>query len=208
MTQTTVIRSTDMNCLASVTQVIQAGGLVAFPTDTVYGLGCDAFNDRAIQRLYQAKKRTSKKAIPVLISKLEDLEKVASNVTPEIESICKAFWPGPLTVVMAKHQALPDQISPDPSIGIRIPAHPVALDILRACGPMAVSSANISGGLNARTAQEVLEQLSGRIHLVVDGGPSLGNEPSTVADLTKKLVRILRTGPISLEEILASQKAG
>jgi L-threonylcarbamoyladenylate synthase len=79
------------------------------------------------------------------------------------------------------------------------------LDILKACGPLAVSSANVSGGLNAKTAPEVLEQLSGRIHLLVDGGPSLGGEPSTVIDGTRKLIRILRDGPISMEEILASQ---
>jgi L-threonylcarbamoyladenylate synthase len=206
MTETLVIRSTDENCLSSVTAVIQAGGLVAFPTDTVYGLGCDAFNAKAIRRLYEAKRRTQGKALPVLIATLADLDQVALNVTQEILNIGKAFWPGPLTIVMEKHHDLPDEISAESTIGIRIPAHPVALDILKSCGPLAVSSANVSGGLDAKTAPEVLEQLSGRIHLVVDSGPSLGSEPSTVIDVTRKLVRILRDGPISMEEILASQK--
>ena len=207
MTETTVIRGTDENWLSSVAAVIQAGGLVAFPTDTVYGLGCDAFNARAIRMLYEAKRRTRGKAIPILIATLADLDQVALNVTQETLNIGKAFWPGPLTIVMEKHLDLPDEISADPTIGIRIPAHPVALDILKACGPLAVSSANVSGGLNAKTAPEVLVQLSGRIHLVVDGGPSLGSGPSTVIDVTKKLVRILRDGPISMEDILASQKS-
>jgi L-threonylcarbamoyladenylate synthase len=205
MTETIVIRSTDEDWLSSVRNVIQAGGLVAFPTDTVYGLGCDAFNAKAISRLYQAKRRTRAKALPILLSSSADMDRVASHVTQEILSIGKAFWPGPLTIVMERHQDLPDEISAEPTIGIRIPAHPVTLDILRACGPLAVSSANVSGGLDARTAPEVLEQLSGRINLLVDGGPSLGSEPSTVIDVTRKLVRILRQGPISMEEILASQ---
>jgi L-threonylcarbamoyladenylate synthase len=205
MTETNIIRSTDEKMLSSVTTVIRAGGLVAFPTDTVYGLGCDAFNAKAIRRLYEAKRRAREKAIPILLSTTADLDKVALNVTQEILSIGKAFWPGPLTIVIEKHHDLPEEISAEPTIGIRIPAHPVALDILKACGPLAVSSANVSGGLNAKTAPEVLEQLSGRIHLLVDGGPSLGGEPSTVIDGTRKLIRILRDGPISMEEILASQ---
>jgi L-threonylcarbamoyladenylate synthase len=206
MTETTVIRSTDGDMLSSVTAVIQTGGLVAFPTDTVYGLGCDAFNAKAIRRLYDTKRRARDKAIPILLSTTADLEKVALNVTQEILSITKVFWPGPLTIVMEKHPNLPEEISAGPTIGIRIPAHPVALDILKACGPLAVSSANVSGGLNAKTAMEVLEQLTGRIDLLIEGGPSLGSEPSTVIDVSKKLVRILREGPISMEEILASQK--
>jgi L-threonylcarbamoyladenylate synthase len=205
MAETIVIRSTDANLLPSVKDVIQAGGLVAFPTDTVYGLGCDAFNAKAIRRLYEAKKRTMEKALPVLIPALEDLDKVALNITQETLNIGRAFWPGPLTIVMEKHPDLPDEISAGPTIGIRIPAHPVTLDILKACGPLAVSSANISGGLDTKTAKQVHEQLFGRIHLLVDGGPSLGNEPSTVIDVTRKLVRILREGPISMEEILTSQ---
>lgn len=206
MTETKIIRSTDDSMLSSVSSVIQAGGLVAFPTDTVYGLGCDAFNPKAIRRLYEAKRRSSQKAIPVLIATLEDLNKVALNITPEILSIGKALWPGPLTIVMEKHHDLPEEISNESTIGIRIPAHPVTLDILKACGPLAVSSANVSGGLNAKTAPEVLEQLTGRFNLLIDGGPSLGSEPSTVIDVTRKLVRILREGPISMEQILASQK--
>ncbi len=206
MADTVIIRATDVDWLSSVKKVIQAGGLVAFPTDTVYGLGCDPFNTSAIQRLYRAKKRTSAKALPVLLASLNEIGKVAINITTEIMNIGKAFWPGPLTIVLEKHPDLPDSISPDPTIGIRIPAHPIALDILKACGPLAVSSANTSGGLDATTPQEVLVQLTGRIHLLIDGGPSLGNKPSTVIDGTRKLIRILREGPISMGEILASQQ--
>lgn len=208
MADTVIMRATDENWLSGVKKVIEAGGLVAFPTDTVYGLGCDPFNASAIQRLYRAKKRTSDKALPVLLPSLSDLEKVAININPEILNIGKTFWPGPLTIVLEKHPDLPIAISPEPTIGIRIPAHPIALDILKACGPLAVSSANTSGGLDATTPQEVLVQLTGRIHLLIDGGPSLGNKPSTVLDGTRKILRILREGPISIEEILASQQGG
>jgi tRNA threonylcarbamoyl adenosine modification protein (Sua5/YciO/YrdC/YwlC family) len=206
MADTHIIRATDESWLLSVQKVIQAGGLVAFPTDTVYGLGCDPFNASALQRLYKAKKRTTEKALPVLIPSLADLDKVAINISPEILNIGRAFWPGPLTIVLEKHPDLPDAISPEPTIGIRIPAHPVALDILKTCGPLAVSSANTSGGLDATTPQKVLEQLTGRIHLLIDGGPSLGNKPSTVMDGTRKIVRILREGPIGISNILASQE--
>jgi L-threonylcarbamoyladenylate synthase len=204
MTKTNIIRSTDENVISSVTTVIRAGGLVAFPTDTVYGLGCDAFNANAIRKLYEAKRRTREKAIPVLIASLDDLSKVAMNISPGVLTIGKTFWPGPLTIVMEKHSDLPQEISMEPTIGIRIPAHPVTLDILRVCGPLAVTSANVSGGLDARTAPEVLEQLTGRIDLLIDGGPSLGKQASTVIDGTRKLVRILREGPISINQILGS----
>jgi L-threonylcarbamoyladenylate synthase len=206
MADTIIMRPTDKNWLPSVKNVIQAGGLVALPTDTVYGLACDPFNDSAIQRLYRAKKRTSEKAIPILLSNLVDLDKVAVNVSSEVLNLGKAFWPGPLTIVLERHPDLPDSISPEPTIGVRIPAHPIALEILKACGPLAVSSANTSGGLDATTPQEVLVQLTGRIHLLIDGGPSLGNKPSTVMDGTRKIVRILREGPISMGDILESQK--
>ena len=208
MTETIVRRPSDESMLESVVNVIQAGGLVAFPTDTVYGLGCDAFNSKAIRRLYDAKRRLQEKAIPVLIPSLSDLDRVAATVTPQIMNIVKTFWPGPLTIVIEKHPDLPQEISGEPTIGIRVPAHPVALEILKACGPLAVTSANVSGGLDTTTAPEVLEQLTGRFHLLIDGGPSLGNTPSTVVDVTKPLVRVLREGPITLEEILKSQDGG
>ncbi len=111
------------------------------------------------------------------------------------------FWPGPLTLIVSRKPDLPDALSITPTIGVRVPDHPVALKLLRLAGPLAVTSANISGHENTNTAQEVLDQLGGRIHLVIDGGRTPGGVPSTVVDCTRPIPVILRAGPISMEDI-------
>lgn len=183
-------------------EVLNAGGLVAFPTDTVYGLAALAFEPVCIERIFEAKGRDTTKAIPILVGTLEQLSQVALMLTPAADKLAQRFWPGALTLVVPRHTSLPDVLSPIPTVGVRMPAHPYALELLRRAGPLAVTSANLSGQDNPRTAQDVLAQLDGRIALVVDGGAAPGGVPSTVVDCTGEQARILRHGAITDEEIL------
>ncbi len=183
--------------------ILQSGGIIAFPTDTVYGLGALAFDADAINSIYIAKNRPIEKAIPILIGDLSDLDKVASDIPNMALRFASRFWPGPLTCIVPKKETLPLAVSATSTVAVRIPDHIDARALLRAAGPMAVTSANISGGLNPSSAQEVYDQLSGRISLILDGGKTQGGIPSTLVDCTGKLPVILREGPISLFELLA-----
>ena len=184
-------------------KILQGGGIIAFPTDTVYGLGALAFDDDAINSIYIAKNRPIEKAIPILIGDLSDLEKVASDIPNMTLRFASHFWPGPLTCIIPKKRTLPMAVSATSTIAVRIPDHSDARALLRAAGPMAVTSANISGGPNPSTAQEVYEQLNGRIPLILDGGKTQGGVPSTLVDCTGEKPLILREGPISLDELMA-----
>ncbi len=184
-------------------QILKNGGIVAFPTDTVYGLGALAFNNNAIESIYTAKDRPIEKAIPILIGDLSDLDKIAGSIPDMALRFAARFWPGPLTCIIPKKQTLPPAVSATSTVAVRIPNHPDALALLRAAGPMAVTSANISGGQNPSTAQEVFDQLNGRIPLILDGGKTIGGVPSTLADCTGDLPGILREGPISLNDLMA-----
>lgn len=189
------------NAISHAVDVLERGGVVAFPTDTVYGLGALAFNAESVDRLYAIKGREHSKAIAVLIGSPEDLPHIASGPSQAAQQLAQRFWPGPLTLVVPRSTRLPEVLSQSETIGIRIPDHEVARKLLAAAGPMAVTSANLSGQANTRTAQEVLDQLEGRIHLIIDGGPTPGDTPSTVVDMTGRQPKILREGPISEAEI-------
>lgn len=182
-------------------QVLSAGGLVAFPTDTVYGLAALVFNAQAIDLLFQAKERQVEKAIPVLLASPADLEKVTLGMPDHARILADHFWPGPLTLVVPRHPNLPENLSILPTIGVRMPNHPIALAILRASGPLAVTSANQSGLPSPTNAAQVWEQLNGRIDLIVDGGDTYGGVPSTVVDCTGPIPTILRAGPLSRADL-------
>lgn len=182
-------------------RVLRAGGLIAFPTDTVYGLGALAFDEQAVQSIYAAKGRSEEKAIPVLLGDFGDIDQVAASLPPMARRLAERFWPGPLTLVVRRKPTLPAAVSSTDTIGVRVPDHVVARALLRAAGPMAVTSANRSGEASSRTASEVISQLSGRVALVVDGGVTPGGVASTVLDCTNTQPRILRQGPITLQQI-------
>ncbi len=187
-------------------EILQSGGIVAFPTDTVYGLGALAFDNSAIESIYIAKNRPIEKAIPVLVSSIKDFELVAENIPSMALKFAEKFLPGALTCVIPKKSTLPLAISATDTVAVRIPNHADALNLLKATGAMAVTSANISGQESPTTALEVYEQLNGMIPLILDGGKTLGGVPSTLVDCTKDKPVILREGPILLEELLSVLK--
>lgn len=202
--QTKVLSVNEANAINHAADVLTHGGLVAFPTDTVYGLGALAFKEDGIMRMYFIKGRNRTKAIAILISSIEDLQRVAVDPSETAIQLADRFWPGPLTMVLPRHPDLPDVLSPSATLGVRIPDHPVALELLAHAGPLAVTSANLAEGGNAIKAQQVLTQLDGRVHLILDGGVAPGGIPSTVIDCTTDKIEILRTGPLKEKEIFSA----
>ncbi len=182
--------------------LLLGGGLVVFPTDTVYGVGALAHNPSGIQQLYKVKGRQSTKAIPILLGDPADLPRVTSTIDARVQRLAERFWPGALTLVVPRHPSLPEVLSPYPTVGVRVPDHPHALALLRLCGPLAVTSANLSDRPSTTTVQEVLDQLDGSLPLVLDGGSTPGGVSSTVVDCTQEQLVVLRQGPISLEMLL------
>ncbi len=198
---TELIPTTSPTAWDAALDVLRHGGLVAFPTDTVYGVAALITDPAAIDRLYQAKERSTNKAIAVLIGDLAQIDQVAGQFPARARRLAERFWPGALTLVVPRSPALPANLSPTPTIGVRMPDHAFARELLRRAGPLATTSANLSGGPNPRDAQEVLEQLAGRIELVLDGGAAPGGVPSTVVDCTGAELVILREGAIPGEKI-------
>jgi L-threonylcarbamoyladenylate synthase len=182
-------------------ELLRAGRLVAFPTDTVYGLAALVTDRQAIDLIFQAKERSPSKAIAVLIGEISQLSLVTPGLSTAALRLAARFWPGALTLVVTSLPGLPANLSPTPTIGVRMPDHAFTRQLLSQAGPLATTSANLSGGPNPRNAQEVLNQLEGRVELVLDGGDSAGGVPSTVVDCTAASLTILREGAISASEI-------
>ena len=182
---------------------LQQGQLVAFPTDTVYGVGADAFNATAIEQLYQAKQRPDEKGIPILLADPADLEKVTQNIPDMVRRLMARFWPGPLTLIVPRHPDLPASISPNDSIAVRIPDCEVARALIRAAGgAVAATSANQSGRPPAQTGVEALAALAGRVTAVLDDGPTPGGIPSTIITFVDGTLRIIREGPITASDLV------
>lgn len=201
---TRLISASEPQAIDHAAALLRDAGLVAFPTDTVYGLAAAIDEPRAIRRLFETKGRPEEKAVPVLLADLSALNQVASDVSPEMARLAEVFWPGPLTLVVPKLDWLPAELSALATIGVRVPDHPLALALLRATGPLAVTSANRSAGPDCLTAQAVMEQLEGKIELVVDGGRVPGGKPSTVVSLEAGELIVLRQGPVSQAALQAA----
>jgi L-threonylcarbamoyladenylate synthase len=197
--KTAILSIQDPSAIRTAVRVCRNGGLIAFPTDTVYGLAALIHDPAAIDRLYQAKERALNKAIAVLIGEMAQLEQVAHHLPEAGRRLVNRYWPGALTLVVPRHPDLPDNLSLNNTIGVRMPDHDFALELLRKTGPLATTSANISGSSSPRSAQDVLEQLDGRIELLLDGGETPGGIPSTVVDCTQETLVILREGAIRAE---------
>jgi L-threonylcarbamoyladenylate synthase len=201
---TRVISGAEPGAIQQALQILRAGELVAFPTDTVYGLGALFDDSRSIEQLYRVKGRESAKAIPILLSSVAELPRIAALIDERVQRLAQHFWPGPLTLVVPRHPALPDILSPYPTVGVRVPDHPLALELLLHAGPLATTSANLSNQPSATTAREVLQHLGGRIPLILDGGETPGGVSSTVVDCSGVDLIILRQGPLTMEMLLSA----
>ena len=199
--QTKIIPISSPDALPTALKLLHAGELVAFPTDTVYGIGTLAFNAKGAAKIYAAKERPPDKALPILLADIRDFEKVAINIPKMAIKLANAFLPGALTLILPKHPDIPDAVSSLETVGVRIPDHDFTRTLLRTTGPMAVTSANISGKNSPISAEEVYTQLKGRVSLILDGGISVGGIPSTVVDCTGKEVKILREGTTKKNDI-------
>lgn len=182
---------------------MKAGGVIAFPTDTVYGLGAEAFNEQAIERIYEIKGRPRQLPFPLLLANANQVVDVAESVPEVAWLLMKHFWPGGLTLVLAKGIRLPDYLTRGgATIAVRVPNHPVPLALIRSLGvPIIGTSANVSGQPSALTAQEVEFQLREKVDLIIDGGRCPGGIESTVVDVTSGILKVLRRGLISQDEI-------
>ena len=182
-------------------QVLENGRLIAFPTDTVYGVAAGIANVKGIDSLYDAKLRDLTKANAILVSSLDQMNQGSQGLPHSAIQLAGKLWPGALTLVVPIRPGLPANISPTSTIGVRMPDHPFTLALLNYTGPLATTSANLSGGANTTTAEEVAQQLSGRIELILNGGKTPGGVPSSVVDCTVTPPHILRHGTISYETI-------
>jgi len=190
--------------LRQAASIIQRGGVVAFPTETVYGLGADAFNPRAVARVFEIKRRPQFDPLIVHIARKSDLENLVQGVTPLASKLVEAFWPGPLTLVLPKRDIIPGIVTSGlPSVAIRMPAHPVALRLIELCErPLAAPSANLFGHVSPTRAEHVQEQLGEKVDLILDGGPCNVGVESTIVSLTPgDQPEVLRLGGVTIEEI-------
>jgi L-threonylcarbamoyladenylate synthase len=183
--------------------LLRERGVIAYPTDTVYGLGAIVFNRSAVSTVFVIKGRQRDQALPVLVASESQLREVAADVSDEAMALAKRFWPGALTLVMKRHPQLPLNVTGGgDTVAVRLPDHPCPQSLISACGsPITGTSANKHGGPNPTTAAEVQRQLGSRLSLILDGGPSPLGVPSTVVDVTATLPRVLRQGAISIEEL-------
>ena len=201
--KTQLLPATDTQVFAHAVRLLRAGKVIAFPTDTVYGIGADGFNERAIEQLFVVKERERGKAIPYLLADAKDLAQAAREIPRAAHLLAQKFWPGGLTLVVPAGAQVPKiLVAGGDTIAVRVPNHPTTRALVDSLGaPLAATSANISGGENPANAQDVFAQLNGRLPLILDGGATRGNISSTVVNVTCDPPKVLRVGVISVEEI-------
>jgi tRNA threonylcarbamoyl adenosine modification protein (Sua5/YciO/YrdC/YwlC family) len=188
--------------IASAVSAVKGGSLVVMPTDTVYGIGADAFDSEAVSALLSAKGRGRDMPVPVLVGSWHTIEGLVYSVPHTARELIRAFWPGALSLVVRQAPSLQwDLGDAQGTVMVRMPLHPVAIEVLREVGPMAVSSANISGRPAAVTAQEARDQLGDQVEVYLDAGPSQQQTASTIVDLTGDHPRVLRQGPVTVDAV-------
>ena len=185
--------------------ILKQGGIVAFPTDTVYGLGAWINSEQAVERIYQVKGRPRNMALPLLLADISQIGEVAHPVTQIAWFLARTFWPGALTLVLHKSGSVPDIIAAGgETVAVRVPNHPIPVMLAEGvASPIVGTSANLSGRLSALTAGEVYSQFGDRIDLIIDGGRCPGGEESTIVDVTGETPVVLREGAITREKLWA-----
>lgn len=185
-------------------EMIRRGELVAFPTETVYGLGADGLNPVAVRKIFKAKGRPQDNPLILHIAEVKVLDMIADNIQDKALKIMSAFWPGPLTLIFNKKPSVPDEVTAGLStVAVRMPSHPVAVKLIKAAGiPIAAPSANLSGRPSPTTAEHVVRDLSGKIAVIIDGGSTEVGLESTVLDITCDPPTILRPGGVTYEELI------
>lgn len=183
--------------------IIKSGGTVAFPTETVYGLGADGLNPEAVRKIFEAKGRPPGNPLSLLVHSREDIEKIAKNIPEKAFRLMDTFWPGPLTIILEKNDAVPGITSGNlPSIGVRMPDHRIPLELVKRTGtPIAAPSANLSGKPSPSLAAHVAADLTGRIDAIIDGGEAAIGLESTVIDMTVEPPVVLRPGAVGIKEL-------
>lgn len=190
--------------VAAASLAVQQGRLVVLPTDTVYGIGADAFDKAAVKALLSAKGRGREMPPPVLVSAASTLDAIATGVPGYARALVEAFWPGPLTLVCTQQASLQwDLGDTRGTVAVRMPDHPVALELLERTGPLAVSSANLTGMPAATDADQAEEMLGDAVDVILDAGEAPGKEASTIVDVTGSQGRVLRRGALSLDDLNA-----
>jgi L-threonylcarbamoyladenylate synthase len=204
--ETRIFRVSEENfdtILDEAAEIIRKGGTVAFPTETVYGLGADGLNPDAVLKIFEAKERPPGNPLSLLVYSREDIGKVAKNIPEKAIRLMDAFWPGPLTIVLEKNDIVPEITSGNlPSIGLRMPDHRIPLELVKRAGtPLAAPSANLSGKPSPSLAIHVLADLAGRIDAVIDGGGTAIGLESTVIDMTVEPPVVLRLGAVGIDDL-------
>jgi L-threonylcarbamoyladenylate synthase len=195
----------DLEGLALAADRVARGGIICYPTDTVYGLGCDPLNPSAVERAIAAKGRGTK-AMPVLVKSVDDAERLV-YFSESAKRLANRYWPGPLTIVLSAKDSVPAILASQRTVGVRSPKHVICQRLLGLCsGYLVGTSANLSGKPAAVSVDEIVNQLGDRVDLIVDGGRIPTSAPSTVVDLTKRRLLVVREGPIARGEILRCLK--
>lgn len=197
------IEDIDKNKIDMAANILRSGGTVAFPTETVYGLGANALDEKAVKKIFEAKGRPSDNPLIVHVSNKEALKDLVKDIPKKAEILIEEFWPGPLTLIFRKSDIVPDIISAGlPTVAIRMPSHPIALELIRKSGvPIAAPSANISGKPSPTKGEHVVNDLDGKVDAIIIGGSSSVGVESTVLDVTKDIPVILRPGGVTKEDI-------
>jgi len=191
--------------IAIAAQLLQKGGVIAYPTETVYGIGCSAFNAEAVNRIYRLKNRDPSKALILIAADIIQISELVETIPEQAEKLIESFWPGPLTLVFKASSRLQEfAFRKSKTIAVRIPDCAICLALLKSCGfPLVSTSANLSGEPEATTAKEVADTFGDQLDMIIDGGRTPSRAPSTVVDITRTPVRIIREGAISALEINA-----
>ena len=186
-------------------RLLQDGGVVAIPTDTLYGLAADALNPVAIEKVFAIKERPEGLALPVLLADPEQLHQVADDVPGQLRAVAEAFWPGAMTLIIKRKPSLPPRLTAgNPTVAVRVPDHPVPRELARGLGrPITGTSANISGAADPKTLGELRTQVGDRVDLLVASGPVPAGSASTIVDLSGDGPRLIREGAVPFEKIAA-----